>query len=269
MPDRPQHGNYPVFEGYGRTDATQRIANTCSGGTSRDNYRARPRRELPHCGTSRSSTGCNGRVTRRSRWRQHQTNRSASAHALDLFDEFGAPLPLHLRYDTSIHPDRLHEMRDARETEGAAVAGALFGKIDLKGARRRVLFDVHCRHCHGPHLDAYVDPKFIDRPRVSASPASRCLRDDGTCAASSPENPQAGKPLTEAQCLNLQNPQRIADVDARRCTSWRRTACGSRARAARTRWKSARRAAADHGRRHRPQRRAEFCQPPLRRQRLG
>jgi hypothetical protein len=135
---------------------------------------------------------------------------------LDLFDEFGAPLPLHLRYDTSIHPDRLHEIeRTLAKLEAPRWPEQLFGKIDVEKARAgRVLFDVHCRHCHGPHLDPYIDPKFIDAATGERKPGvTFVLRDDGTCAASSPENPQAGKPLTEAQCLNLQNPQRIADVD--------------------------------------------------------
>ena len=215
-----KHGNYPVFEGYGRTDATQRIANTVFGRhISPDNYRAATAPvSYPHLWDIAKFDWV--------QWEGYASqpmarniNESLGVGArLDLFDEFGAPLPLHLRYDTSIHPDRLHQVEGTlAKLKAPRWPEQLFGKIDREKARAgRVLFDVHCRHCHGPHLDPYVDPQFIDADTGERKPGvTFVLLDDGTCAASSPEYPQAGKPLTEAQCLNLQNPQRIADVDGR------------------------------------------------------
>jgi len=213
-----KHGSYPVFEGYGRTDATQRIANTVFGRhISPDNYRAATAPvSYPHLWDIAKFDWV--------QWEGYASqpmarniNESLGVGArLDLFDEFGAPLPLHLRYDTSIHPDRLHEIeRTLARLKAPRWPEALFGEIKIEKARAgRVLFDVHCRHCHGPHLDPYVDPKFIDAATGERKPGvTFVLRDDGSCAASSPEYPQAGRPLTEAQCLNLQSPQRIADVD--------------------------------------------------------
>ena len=213
-----KHGNYPVFEGYGRTDATQRIANTVFGRhISADNYRAATAPvSYPHLWDIAKFDWV--------QWEGYASqpmarniNESLGVGArLDLFDEFGAPLPLHLRYDTSIHPDRLHEIEGTlAKLKAPRWPEQLFGKIDVEKARAgRVLFDVHCRHCHGPHLDPYLDPKFVDAATGEREPGvTFVLLDDGSCAASSPEHPQAGKPLTEAQCLNLQNPQRIADVD--------------------------------------------------------
>jgi len=213
-----KHGSYPVFEGYGRTDATQRIANTVFGRhISPDNYRpATAPVSYPHLWDIAKFDWV--------QWEGYASqpmarniNESLGVGArLDLFDEFGAPLPLHLRYDTSIHPDRLHEIeRTLAKLQAPRWPEQLFGEIDVEKARAgRVLFDVHCRHCHGPHLDPYVDPKFIDAATGERKPGvTFVLLDDGSCAASSPEYPQAGRRLTEAQCLNLQNPQRIADVD--------------------------------------------------------
>jgi hypothetical protein len=215
-----KHGSYPVFEGYGRTDATQRIANTVFGRhISPDNYRpATAPVSYPHLWDIAKFDWV--------QWEGYASqpmarniNESLGVGArLDLFDEFGAPLPLHLRYDTSIHPDRLHEIEGTlAKLKTPRWPEQLFGKIDVEQARAgRVLFDVHCRHCHGPHVDPYVDPTFVDAATGERMPGVKfVLRDDGTCAASSPEHPQEGTLLTEAQCLNLQNPQRIADVDGR------------------------------------------------------
>jgi hypothetical protein len=213
-----KHGNYPVFEGYGRTDATQRIANTVfARHISPDNYRpATAPVSYPHLWDIAKFDWV--------QWEGYASqpmarniNESLGVGArLDLFDEFGAPLPLHLRYDTSIHPDRLHEIEGTlAKLKAPRWPEQLFGKIDVEQARAgRVLFDVHCRHCHGPHLDPYLDPEFIDAATGERKPGvTFVLLGDGSCAASSPEHPRVGKPLTDAQCLTLQNPQRIADVD--------------------------------------------------------
>jgi len=215
-----KYGSYPVFEGYGRTDATQRIANTVFGRhISPHNYRpATAPVSYPHLWDIAKFDWV--------QWEGYASqpmarniNESLGVGArLDLFDEFGAPLPLNLRYDTSIHPDRLYEIeRTLAELKAPKWPEQLFGRIDVEKARAgRVLFDVHCRHCHGPHLDPYVDPKFVDMATGERKPGvSFVLLDAGSCAASSPEHPRAGRPLTEAQCLNLQNPQRIADADGR------------------------------------------------------
>ena len=151
-----------MFEGYGRTDATQRIANTVFGRhISPDNYRpATAPVSYPHLWDIAKFDWV--------QWEGYASqpmarniNESLGVGArLDLFDEFGAPLPLHLRYDTSIHPDRLHEIERTLATlQAPRWPEPLFGRIDEQKARAgRVLFDVHCRHCHGPHLTAHDTP---------------------------------------------------------------------------------------------------------------
>jgi hypothetical protein len=215
-----KHGSYPVFEGYGRTDATQRIANTVFGRhISPDNYRqATAPVSYPHLWDIAKFDWV--------QWEGYASqpmarniNESLGVGArLDLFDEYGAPLPLHLRYDTSIHPDRLHEIeRTLAKLEAPRWPEELFGKIDVEKARAgRVLFDVHCRHCHGPHLGPYVDPSVVGKPpRVRDGEINLAFQADGSCALVPPGGGQP-QPLTPAQCLNLQNPQRVADVDGKR-----------------------------------------------------
>ncbi len=221
-----KYGNYPVFEGYGRTDATQRIANTVFGRhISPHNYRpATAPVSYPHLWDIAKFNWV--------QWEGYASqpmarniNESLGVGArLDLFDEFGAPLPLEKRYDTSIRPDRLHEIeRTLAKLEAPRWPEHLFGRIDVEKARAgRVLFDVHCRHCHGPHLDPYVAQASVGA--VTSDPNLAVNVEffaDGSCTLvpdGNPPRPPGWKwtgALTPRQCLNLQNPQRIADVNGR------------------------------------------------------
>ena len=206
-----KHGNYPVFEGYGRTDATQRIANTVFGRhISPTNYREAT------APVSYPFLWDIGKFN----WVQYEgyasqpmarnVNESLGVGArLDLFDENGAPLPMHLRYGTSIHPDRLHEIeRTLASLQAPAWPEHLFGPIELPKARKgRALFDANCRHCHGPHDGPATLPADYKPDRYAAPELH--FESDGTCWF------REGEPLTPQQCLNLQNPQRVADIDGR------------------------------------------------------
>lgn len=206
-----KHGNYPVFEGYGRLDATQRIANTVFGRhISPTNYRA---------GTAPVSYPFLWDISKFN-WVQYEgyasqpmarnINESLGVGArLDLFDEHGAPLPMHLRYGTSIHPDRLHEIeRTLAKLQAPRWPEGLFGRIDVAKARKgRALFEANCRHCHGPHREAARLPADY-KPDKYVSPELH-FENDGRCWF------RPDQPLSPQQCLNLQNPQRVADVDGR------------------------------------------------------
>ena len=210
-----KHGNYPVFEGYGRTDATQRIANTVFGRhISPDNYRpATAPVSYPHLWDIAKFNWV--------QWEGYASqpmarniNESLGVGArLELFDEYGAPLPLHLRYDTSIHPDRLHEIeRTLAKLQAPRWPENLFGPIDLGKAREgRVLFDVHCRHCHGPHLTAHDEVPDEEHPVDAHRDVNIRHNADGSCQLLR-DGVDVGQ-VTAAQCLNLHNPQRIADID--------------------------------------------------------
>jgi hypothetical protein len=210
-----KYGNYPVFEGYGRTDATQRIANTVFGRhISAENYRpATAPVSYPHLWDIAKFNWV--------QWEGYASqpmarniNESLGVGArLELFDEFGAPLPMHLRYDTSIDPVRLHEIESTlARLEAPAWPEHLFGRPDMAKARQgRVLFDVHCRHCHGPHLTAHegvppateLEDRHLD-VNIRHNP-------DGSCALV--RHGEVVDEVSAGQCLNLHNPQRLSDID--------------------------------------------------------
>ncbi len=246
-----KHGNYPVFEGYGRTDATQRIANTVFGRhISPDNYRpATAPVSYPQLWDISKFNWVQWEGYA-SQPMARNVNESLGVGArLDLFDELGAPLPMHLRYQTSIEPDRLHAIeRTVAKLQAPAWPEELFGRIDMAKARKgRALFDVNCRHCHGPHVDpadlSVVGEwiSYSNDARTSSSvrfkstydcsepgacdDKGRCLIADTcpqrvTCELSRPADPATGKrpapiELSAQQCLNLQNPQRVATIDGK------------------------------------------------------
>jgi len=210
-------GNYPVFEGYGRTDATQRIANTVFGRHISDaNYRpATAPVSYPHLWDIGKFNWV--------QWEGYASqpmarniNESLGVGArLELFDEFGAPLPFHLRYDTSIMPDRVHHIeRTLARLKAPTWPKHLFGPIDIDKAKEgRVLFDVHCRHCHGPHLSAHDSPPTGKHPPDPHLAVGLVDHADGTCSLTSTEAGEVR--LSAQQCLNLHNPQRIADIEGR------------------------------------------------------
>jgi hypothetical protein len=208
-------GTYPVFEGYGRTDATQRIANTVFGRhISPSNYRqATAPVSYPHLWDIAKFNWV--------QWEGYASqpmarniNESLGVGArLELFDAYGAPLPLHLRYDTSIMPDRIHHIeRTLARLEAPRWPQHLFGAIDTEKARAgRVLFDVHCRHCHGPHLGAHDTPPRVDHPPDPNLAVGLVHHADGSCSLTSATAGEVR--ITAQQCLNLHNPQRIADIE--------------------------------------------------------
>ena len=134
---------------------------------------------------------------------------------LELFDEYGAPLPLHLRYDTSIHPDRLHQIE---RTLAKLQAPRWPDTLVLRPDRSRpgplntgALFYVHCRHCHGPHLTAHDEPPIADHPADAHRDVNIRHNPDGSCQLL--RDRRGCWPVTAAQCLNLHKLQRIADID--------------------------------------------------------
>jgi hypothetical protein len=225
-----RHGNYPVFEGYGRTDATQRIANTVFGRhISPDNYRpATAPVSYPHLWDISKFNWVQWEGYA-SQPMARNVNESLGVGArLDLFDEFGAPLPMHLRYGTSIQPDRLHDIeRTLARLQAPAWPEHLFGTLDMERARKgRALFDANCRHCHGPHVDpADVPPESYSQDQDIAVPlkyhnggtctltvTDECRPEDAACASGREPRPTRDVNLSPQQCLNLQNPQRVADI---------------------------------------------------------
>ena len=205
-----REGNYPVFEGYGRTDATQRIANTVFGRhISPSNYRpATAPVNYPQLWDVSKFNWV--------QWEGYASqpmarniNESLGVGArLDLFDDVGAPLPLHLRYQTSIQPDKIQHIEETLAKLKAPLwPEHLFGSINMAKARAgRALFDVNCRHCHGP-----FNTPVNATPAGSADRSPAVQWSGSTCSVRSHDGEM--KTLTPQQCLNLQNPARVADID--------------------------------------------------------
>ncbi|MBS1135937.1 MAG: hypothetical protein H6R02_3078, partial [Burkholderiaceae bacterium] len=178
-----KHGNYPVFEGYGRIDAVQRIANTVFGhGVSPSNFRAAT---APVNYPFLWDIG-------KFNWVQYEgyasqpmarnINESLGTGArLDAFDEHGAPLPMHLRYGTSVQPDKLHAIERTIDKELPSLPRAAHGS----GGRRpdRAAGRERRRPAAFPHARRLFRAGFVRRcgrvPGQGHLSTGRDLRADG------------------------------------------------------------------------------------------
>jgi hypothetical protein len=253
---------YPMLEGYGRIDATQRIANTVFGrGVDPDNYRPA---QAP---VSYPYTWDIGKFD----WVQYEgyasqplarnINEALGVGArIDLYDDMGLALPLQDRFRTSVIPENLHLIeKTLAKLEAPAWPEKLFGSIDrVKASRGRARFDVHCRKCHGPHrtaipptAEAIEDPANgllnhiwyaedgtcrlvaerydldLSAKQCRASPRDVAEENGVDTSLYSPDDQWHARldtsgrcellrtdvPLNAQQCLNLQNPQRLTDID--------------------------------------------------------
>ncbi len=150
------HGLSPTREGYGRTDALARIANTVFA---------------EYLVSSNYAVG-NGPVNYPSLWNIWKfdwVQYSASVSQpmarnigesmgvgarYALMDRYGRPLPPEQRFKSSSLIDNLDTIEKTLQKLTPPVwREDILGKVDRKQAERgRALFDDHCVHCHGPHI---------------------------------------------------------------------------------------------------------------------
>ncbi|HEX9368930.1 MAG TPA: cytochrome c, partial [Vicinamibacterales bacterium] len=165
--DEKWHGLVPTEEGYGRTDALARIANTVFG---------------DHIGAGNYAVG-NAPVNYPPVWNIWkfdwvQYNASVSqpmarnigesmgtGAKYALMDRYGNPLPPDQRFRSSAMLDNLHTIeRTLRTLQPPAWDEAVLGPIDrAKAARGKDLFNTHCVGCHGPNI-APADIKARNSP---------------------------------------------------------------------------------------------------------
>lgn len=197
-------GLAPTEEGFGRTDALARIANTVFG----DNL------------TTKNYAVGNAPVSFPAVWNIWkfdwvQYNASVSqpmarniGEAMGvgakyaLVDRYGRPLPLEQRYRSTAAIDHLHEIElNLRKLQPPSWPEA-FGSIDrAKAERGKQLFNEHCVSCHGPHI-APPDLKIRNAPlKTDADPEwvmkTLCLDDIGTDPNSARNFAQATIDLTK------------------------------------------------------------------------
>lgn len=177
----------PTEEGFGRTDALARIANTVFG----DNL------------TTKNFAVGNAPVSYPAVWNIWkfdwvQYNASVSqpmarnigeamgvGAKYTLIDRYGKPLPAEQRYRSTALIENLHTIELALRKLQPPSWPQAFGPVDqAKAARGKELFNQHCVSCHGPHV-APPDLKARNAPLKTASDPewvmkTLCVDDIGT-----------------------------------------------------------------------------------------
>lgn len=154
--NNPLRHLYPVAEGYGRTDALGRIANTVFGDhLVSGNYQAGDAPvSYPYVWNiwKFDWVQYNGSV-KQPLSRNIGESLGVGARIL-LTDSYGRPLPPEQRFTSSTHIPNLQKIEhNLQSLKPPKWPSELFGSIDQqKASRGKELFEERCHGCHGPHL---------------------------------------------------------------------------------------------------------------------
>ena len=150
------HGLVPTEEGYGRTDALARIANTVFGDhIQASNYAIgnAPVNYPPVFNIWKfDAVQYNASVSQPMARNIGESMGTGADYAL--LDRYGNPLPADQRYRSTAILENLNSIEHALwQLKPAQWNEDVLGKIDrAKAARGKALFDQHCVMCHGPHI---------------------------------------------------------------------------------------------------------------------
>jgi hypothetical protein len=150
------HGLVPTEEGYGRTDALARIANTVFGDhIEATNYAVgnAPVNYPPVWNIWKFDwVQYNASVSQPMARNIGETMGTGAKYAL--LDRYGNPLPPPQRYRSTALLDNLRTIESTLQKLQPPVWNEdVLGPIDkAKAARGKQLFDQHCVACHGPHI---------------------------------------------------------------------------------------------------------------------
>jgi mono/diheme cytochrome c family protein len=150
------HGLVPTEEGYGRTDALARIANTVFGDhIEAQNYAVgnAPVNYPPVWNIWKFDwVQYNASVSQPMARNIGESMGTGAKYAL--LDRYGRPLPPDQRYRSSALLDNLHTIElTLRRLQPPQWAEDVLGPIDrAKAASGKELFNAHCVMCHGPHI---------------------------------------------------------------------------------------------------------------------
>ena len=150
------YGLVPTEEGYGRTDALARIANTVFGDhIQAGNYAVgnAPVNYPPVWNIWKFDwVQYNASVSQPMARNIGETMGTGAKYAL--LDRYGNPLPPDQRYRSTAALDNLHTIElTLRQLRPPAWDEDVLGPIDrAKAARGKELFDKNCVRCHGPHI---------------------------------------------------------------------------------------------------------------------
>jgi processive rubber oxygenase RoxA-like protein/cytochrome c len=150
------HGLVTTEEGYGRTDALARIANTVFGDhIEAQNYAVgnAPVNYPPVWNIWKFDwVQYNASVSQPMARNIGETMGTGAKYAL--VDRYGRPLPADQRYRSSTLLENLHTIeRTLRALQPPRWNEEVLGPVDrAKAARGKQLFETHCVACHGPHI---------------------------------------------------------------------------------------------------------------------
>lgn len=149
-------GLYPTEEGFGRTDAFGRIANTVFGDSiDAANYRiADAPVSYPHLWDIWKFDWVQWNGSAMQPMARNVGEALGVGATLHLLDENGQAVAENQRYASSV---RIHDLYELEETlkrlQPPAWPEKIFGKVDIALASRgRALFQENCAHCHAPQV---------------------------------------------------------------------------------------------------------------------
>lgn len=153
--DNPLRHLYPIQEGFGRTDALGRIANTVFGDhLTSDNYRpAQAPASYPYVWNIWKFDWVQYNASVKQPLARNIGEALGVGAVIRLLDTDGNPLPPEQRFASSVimpNLDRIeHTLQKLKPPQWPE---DLLGPIDRPLAERgKVLFESHCQGCHGPH----------------------------------------------------------------------------------------------------------------------
>ena len=150
------HGLVPTEEGYGRTDALARIANTVFGDHIQAANYAKgnaPVNYPPVWNIWKFDwVQYNASVSQPMARNIGESMGTGAKYAL--LDRYGRPLPSDQRYRSTAILENLHTIElTLRRLQPPAWNEEVLGSVDpALAARGKELFNQHCVHCHGPHI---------------------------------------------------------------------------------------------------------------------
>ena len=154
--DNPIRQLYPVTEGYGRTDALGRIANTVFGDhiNAANYHQGRAPVSYPYLWNIWKFDWVQYNGSVRQPLARNIGEAMGVGAVMRMTDTYGKPLPADQRFRSSVLVDNLIDIEHTLQTlTPPRWPEDLLGAVDQARAERgRQLFEDHCQRCHGPHV---------------------------------------------------------------------------------------------------------------------
>lgn len=171
------HGLYPVEEGFGRTDALARIGNAVFGDklAAANNAVGDAPVSYPFVWNIWKFDWVQYSASVSQPMARNMGEAFGVGARLAMVDPYGRPLPVAERFRSSVQIDNLHRIESTlQRLEPPRWPEDVLGLVDRgKAERGRVLFEQHCRHCHGPFEYQTAAKAYFDPQRPATDPLWR------------------------------------------------------------------------------------------------